>query len=177
MQTIIGMLPHIMVIGMPHAIIRFMVSQHIFIMSMPIMPAGFIMQTMPSACMLHSIAGIIGMPQHDIIGMLPHIIPHGVPQAIIDIIMSQQAFIISIVVPSAGFITHIMPSAVMRQSMWHIIGIIVAIGMPDCMPIGMPLICMGIMFIAVFMVGSRAARGREIASGNMIIASRNEWRK
>lgn len=170
MQTIIGMLPHIMVIGMPQAIIRFMVSQHIFIMSMDIMPAGFIMQTMPSPCMLQSIAGIIGMPQQAIIGMLPHIIPHGVPQAIIDIIMSQQALSMSMDVPSAGFITHIMPSAVMRQSMWHIIGIIVAIGMPECMPIGM-FIGIGIMFIAVFMVGSGTGfRGREITIGNVIIS-------
>src|SRR5690606_40191622 len=97
------------------------------------------------------------LPQQAIIGMLPHIIPQGVPQAIIDVIMSQQAWSISMVVPSAGFITHIMPSAVMEQSMWHIIGIIVAIGM-DGIEAGM--LPIGIMFIAVFIgVSVRGCRG------------------
>ncbi|UWX04133.1 hypothetical protein H1235_01665 [Pseudoxanthomonas sp. NC8] len=148
MHTIIGVPPHTMVIGMPQPIMRFIASQHIFIMSMPIIPVGFIMQTMPPASMVQLISGIIGMPQQAIIGMPPHIIPHGVPQAIIDIIRSQHAWSISMLEPSAGFITHIMPSAVMEQSMWHIIGIIVAIGI-DGICIGMPAI--GIMFIAVFM--------------------------
>lgn len=158
MQTIIGMVPHIMVIGMPQPIMRFMLSQHILSMSMLIMPVGIIMQTMPRDSIVQVIFGIIGMPQQAIIGMLPHIMPHGVPQAIIDVIMSQQSLSISIELPSAGFITHIMPSAVMEQSMWHIIGIIVAIGIED-----MPGICMvfiGIMFIAVFMTGLRSGEGR-----------------
>jgi hypothetical protein len=150
MQTIIGMLPHIMVIGMPQLIMRFMLSQHIFSMSMLIMPVGIIMQTMPFASILQVISGIIGMPQQAIIGMPPHIIPQGVPLAIIDIIMSQQSFIISMVQPSAGFITHSMPSAVMEQSMWHIIGIMAAMGMAD-MPIGMLFIGIDIMFMALFM--------------------------
>jgi hypothetical protein len=171
MQTIIGMLPHIMVIGMPQPIMRFMVSQHILSMSMLIMPVGIIMQTMPCDSILQVIFGIIGMPQQLIIGMLPHIIPHGVPQAIIDIIMSQQSFSISIVQPSAGFITHIMPSAVMEQSMWHIIGIMVAIGMLDMPVIGMLFIGIDIMFIAVFMAGSRQVvrGGGLIAFGNFIM--------
>lgn len=136
MQTIIGMLPHIMVMGMPQPIMRFIDSQHIFSMSMLIMPVGIIMQTMPLDSIVHVILGIIGMPQQDIIGMLPHIMPHGVPLAIIDIIMSQQSLSMSMLQPSAGFITHIMPSAVMEQSMWHIIGIMVAIGMADMPCIG-----------------------------------------
>lgn len=147
MQTIIGMLPHIMVIGMPQPIMRSIDSQHILSMSMLIMPMGIIMQTMPCDSILQVIFGIIGMPQHDIIGMLPHIIPHGVPLAIIDIIMSQQSLSISIVQPSAGFITHIMPSAVIEQSMWHIIGIMVAIGICDMPGIGMVFIGIGIVFI------------------------------
>lgn len=156
MQTIIGMLPHIMVIGMPQPIMRSMVSQHILSMSMLIMPVGIIMQTMPCDSIVQVIFGIIGMPQQAIIGMLPHIIPHGAPLAIIDIIVSQQSFSISIVQPSAGFITHIMPSAVMAQSMWHIIGIIVAIGMAGMPGIGIRFV--GIMFIAVFITGSRQGR-------------------
>ncbi len=159
MQTIIGMLPHIMVIGMPQLIMRFMLSQHIFSMSMFIMPVGIIMQTMPLASILQVISGIIGMPQQAIIGMPPHIMPQGVPLDIIDIIMSQQSFIISMVQPSAGFITHIMPSAVMEQSMWHIIGIMVAMGMAGMPIIGMLFMGIDVIFIAVFMgTGSGGSR-------------------
>lgn len=136
-----------------------MLSQHIFSMSIVIMPVGIIMQTMPFLSILQVIVGIIGMPQQAIIGMPPHIIPQGTPLAIIVVMVSQQSFIISIVVPSAGFITHIMPLAVIEQSMWHIIGIMVAIGIAGMPIIGMFGICimpigMFIMFIAVFMQGS-----------------------
>lgn len=168
MQTIIGMLPHIMVIGMQQPIMRFMLSQHIFSMSMLIMPVGIIMQSMPCDSILQVIFGIIGMPQQDIIGMPPHIMPHGVPLAIIDIIMSQQSFIMSMVVPWAGFITHIMPSAVMEQSMWHIIGIMVAIGMADMPGIGM--LAMGIMFIAVFIEGVLSEREKGLLGGSYPVA-------
>lgn len=147
MQTIIGMPPHVTVTGMPQLIMRFMLSQHTFSMSMFIMPIGIIMQVMPCASMLQLIFGIIGMPQQDIIGMPPHIMPQGVPLAIMAIIMSQQSFIISMVQPSAGFITHIMPSAVMAQSMWHIIGIMVAMGMA-----GMRFIGIDIMFMVALIV-------------------------
>ena len=165
MQTIIGMPPHIMVIGMPQPIMCFMLSQHIFSMSIDIMPAGFIMQTMPILSMVQVIAGIIGMPQQVIIGMPAQVMPHGVPLDIIDVIMSQQSCIIAIVVPSAGFITHIMPSAVMEQSMWHIIGIIVAIGIDGMPIIGMLLAAIGIMFIAVFTGGSRVWERASVGRG------------
>ncbi|MFT4198564.1 MAG: hypothetical protein QM601_11765 [Pseudoxanthomonas sp.] len=155
MHTIIGMPQHIMVIGMPQAIIRFIVSQQVFIMSMDIMPAGFIMQTMPMESILHSIIGIIGMPQQAIIGMPLHIIMQLPLQAII---ISQQACIISIVQPSAGFITHIMPSAVIEQSMWHIIGIMVAMGMAPMFMPGIGMLFIGIMFIAVF-IGAVSGSG------------------
>lgn len=155
MQTIIGMLPQAMVIGMPQPIMLFMVSQHILSMSMLIMPVGIIMQTMPCDPIVQVIDGIIGMPQQLIIGMFPHIMPQGVPQAIIDIIMSQQSLSISIELPSAGFITHIMPSLVIEQSMWHIIGIMVAIGMAGMPDIGIAFIGIDIMFIAEFMASSR----------------------
>ena len=69
MQTMHGVLPHIMVIGMPQAIMRFIVSQHIFSMSMLIMPVGIIMQTMPLPVISQVIFGIIGMPQQLIMGM------------------------------------------------------------------------------------------------------------
>lgn len=67
MHTMQGVLPHIIVIGMPQAIIRFMVSQHIFSMSMLIMPVGIIVQVMAVAVISQVIFGIIGMPQQLII--------------------------------------------------------------------------------------------------------------
>jgi hypothetical protein len=42
-----GMEPHIMVMGIPHAIMRLIISQHILSISMLIMPVGIIMQLMP----------------------------------------------------------------------------------------------------------------------------------
>ena len=68
MQTMHGVLPHIMVIGMPQDIMRFIVSQHIFSISMLIMPIGIIVQVMPFGVISHIIFGIIAMPQQLIIG-------------------------------------------------------------------------------------------------------------
>jgi hypothetical protein len=68
MQTMHGVLPHIMVIGMPQDIIRFIVSQHILSMSMLIIPVGIIMQVMPVAVISQVIFGIIAIPQQPIIG-------------------------------------------------------------------------------------------------------------
>ena len=115
MQTMHGVVPHIMVIGMPQAIMRFIVSQHILSISMLIMPVGIIMQSMPFAVIVQDIFGIMGMPQQLIIGMPEHIMPTGVPQAIMSVIIMQRLFIISMLVPSAGIIEHFMPSAVIMQ--------------------------------------------------------------
>ena len=109
MHTMHGVLPHIMVIGMPHAIMRFMVSQHILSMSMLIMPVGVIMQSMPLGVMVQVIFGIIAMPQQLIIGMPEHIIPTGVPQAIMSVSIAPMLFIMSMLMPSAGIIEHFMP--------------------------------------------------------------------
>ena len=136
MQTMHGVAPHIMVIGMPHAIRRFIVSQHIFSISMLIMPVGIIMQSMPFAVMVQVISGIMAMPQQLIIGMPEHIIPTGVPHAIMSVSIVHRLFIMSIVMPSPGIIEHFMPWSVMAQVMWHIMGIMVAMGMPMPMPGG-----------------------------------------
>jgi hypothetical protein len=76
---------------------------------------GVIMQSMPFAVMVQVIFGIMGIPQQLIIGMPEHIIPTGVPHAIMSIIIVQRLFIISMLVPSPGNIEHFMPSAVMEQ--------------------------------------------------------------
>ena len=109
MQTIIGIVPHMRVIGMPQLIIFVMVSQHILSMSMLIMPVGIIMQLMPVALISQVIFGIIGMPQQLIMGIPAHIMPTGQPQAIISLSMAHMLFIMSIDVPSAGIIMHFMP--------------------------------------------------------------------
>jgi len=115
MQTMHGVSPHIMVIGIPQAIIRFIISQHISSISMLIMPVGIIMQFMPVAVISQLIVGIMAMPQQLIIGLPAHIIPTGVPQLIISVSMLHMLFIISMLVPSAGIIVHFSPESVMAQ--------------------------------------------------------------
>ena len=109
MQTIIGTLPHIMVIGMPQFIICVIMSQHTLSMSMLIMPVGIIMQVMPCFDISHFIVGIIGIPQQLIIGMPAQVIMQDMPLAIMDVSFVHMSFIMSIVMPSPGIIMHIMP--------------------------------------------------------------------
>ena len=109
MHTMQGVLPHVRVIGIPQAIMRFIVSQHIFSISMLIMPVGIIMQSMPFAVMVQVIFGIMAMPQQLIIGMPAHIIPVGVPHAIMSVSIEHMLFIMSMLMPSAGIIAHFMP--------------------------------------------------------------------
>ncbi len=47
--------------------------------------------------------------------MPEHIIPTGVPQAIMSVIIVLRLFSMSMLVPSAGIIEHFMPSAVIVQ--------------------------------------------------------------
>jgi len=115
MQTMHGVVPHIMVIGIPHAIMLFIVLQHILSISMLIMPVGIIMQVMPLAVISQVIFGIMAMPQQLIIGMPAHIIPTGVPQLIISVSIEHMLFIISMLTPSAGIITHCMPLSVIEH--------------------------------------------------------------
>ena len=115
MHTMTGIEPHIMVIGMPQAIIRFIMSQQLLSMSMLIMPLGIIISIMPLAAISNFIIGIIGMPQQLIIGMPLHIIPHGVPLAIMSFIIMHMERSISMLVPSAGSIMHNMPWSLIEQ--------------------------------------------------------------
>jgi hypothetical protein len=115
MHTIIGIVPHIMVIGMPQAIMLFIMSQQHFSMSMFIMPIGIIMHIMPLSVISQCMRGIIAMPQQLIIGMPLHIMPQGMPLAILSFIIMHMERIISMLVPSAGIIMHIMPLSVIVQ--------------------------------------------------------------
>ncbi len=72
--------------------------------------------------------------------------PTGVPQLIISMSIAHIAFIASMSVPSAGIITHFIPLSVMVHVMWHIIGIIDAMGIDRGVDIG---ICIAGFIIVV----------------------------
>jgi hypothetical protein len=147
-QTIIGIEPHIIDIGMPQLIMRIIMSQHILSMSMLIMPVGIIMHVMPWPLISKLMAGIMGMPQQLIIGWPAHIIMQGVPFFIMVVNMLHMSFIISMVAPSPGVIMHFMPLSVMVQVMRQFIGIIIGIG------IDIPGIVIGFMgFIIALFIG------------------------
>lgn len=125
--------------------------------------------------------------QH-IIGMPPHIIIMGMPPCIMDIMRLQQSMNMSMLMPSIGIISHVMPFLVIVQVILAIMtGIICGIMppiigfiMPPIMPIigfimGMPIIgiiwgimpfiigicimgIIGCMFMAVFISASPLGR-------------------
>lgn len=72
--------------------------------------------------------GIIGMPQQLIIGMPEHISEHGVPLLIMLVSIAHISFIISMVLPSPGVITHFIPLSVMEHAMRQAMGIIMGTG-------------------------------------------------
>ncbi|MQY51135.1 hypothetical protein HCX48_06360 [Rhodocyclus tenuis] len=115
MHIIIGMPPAIIIIGVPHIIMRFIMSQHMVIIFMGIAGVGVIMTIMPLPVISMLIAGIIGMPHIIIIGMPLQVIIIGMPFSIIDCIIMQQSFIMSMVMPSEGVIMHIIPLSFISQ--------------------------------------------------------------
>lgn len=98
-----------------------------------------------------------------IIGMPPHIIIMGIPPCIMDIMRLQQSMNMSMLMPSIGIISHIMPFLVIWQVIFAIMtGIICGI-MPPIIGFIMPPICIigfimgmpiiGIMPIMGFIIG------------------------
>ncbi|WKB55859.1 hypothetical protein [Eleftheria terrae] len=146
MQTISGAEPHIMVIGMPQAIMRVIMSLHSDIISIGIMSPPIMVQRMPSAVISQFILGIIGMPQTIIIGMPLQVIMQGMPLAIMLFSMSQQSRIMPIDMPSVGVMVQLRPSSVISVLMWHIIGLII-------MPIA------GVSVIGIVIIAFMAAPG------------------
>ncbi len=71
----------------------------------------------------------------------------------------HMLFIISMLMPSAGIIVHFMPVAVIEQVMWHIIGIIEAMGIEPIMAPGMFMDGMD-MGICAFMISPDADNQR-----------------
>ncbi|WP_153116588.1 hypothetical protein [Rhodocyclus tenuis] len=117
MHIIIGMPPAVIIIGVPHIIIRFIMSQHMDIIAIGIAAVGIIMSIMPFGVISMVIAGIIGMPHIIIIGMPLQVIIIGIPLSIMACIIMQQSFIMSMVMPSAGIIMHIIPFSFISQVM------------------------------------------------------------
>ena len=104
-----------------------------------------------------------------IIGIPPHIIVIGMPQAIILFIWSQQSFIMSMVMSSIGIIVQTMPRGVISQVILHvgirimpaIIGIMfVIIGIMFGI-IGIMFAIIGIMFGIIFAVPSSCVPARQ----------------
>lgn len=121
MQHIIGMPPHMTIMGMPIFIIAIIRSQHIFIMSMVMPPSmGIILQTIPSAVISQVIMhmGIIGMPIMGIVGMVP-------PMPIIGIIPPIPIMGIPIMgimpIGMVGFIGICMAGIMIETPEWNIV--------------------------------------------------------
>lgn len=112
-----GVVPHIIVMGMPQFIIMSIVPQHILSMSMFIMPVGSIAHVMPLAVISQVIDGVIGMPQHIIMGMPQQVIMQDVPFFIIVVSIVHMSCIMAMVVPSAGVIVQTMPFSLIAQVM------------------------------------------------------------
>lgn len=144
------------VMGIPHAIILVIMSQHNLSMSMLIMPVGIIMQLIPFEVISQLMAGFMAMPQQLIIGMPEHIIMQGVPFFIIIMTVAHMSFIMSMLMPSAGIIVHCMPFSVMVQVIRQDIGIIMAMGIEAAAPEeGIIGICMGaLVFMGIFLCGT-----------------------
>jgi hypothetical protein len=105
--------------------------------------------------------------------MPPHIMMHGIPLAIIDVIIAIRSFIMSIIEGSIGISLQIMPSLPISQVILHMIGImplamlgIDIIGIGIGIIIGMPIIPF-IGFIPI--VGIIIGIGIEFIIGGFII--------
>jgi hypothetical protein len=168
-QHISGMPLQLIIIGMLQSFIIFIIrAQQFFIMSMFMPAIGMILHIMQSAMSVHSITHFIdgiGMPiigigiimfiigmamlagDMHIMLMLPQCIIIGMPQFIINCIISALFLNMAMSMPAAGIILHIMPSSIMSQDMVAII-----IGMPIIDIIGMLAfigICICMAFIMV----------------------------
>ncbi|MBX3189544.1 MAG: hypothetical protein KF819_21140 [Labilithrix sp.] len=71
MHIIIGMPPHIIIMGAPMAIIAFMASQRSFMRDIIDASVGVIFTVMPSLVISHVIVHIIGIMPPIIIGIMP----------------------------------------------------------------------------------------------------------
>ncbi len=125
MHIIIGIVPHIIIIGAPIAIIEFIASQRSFMRDIIDGSAGIIFIVMPSFVISQDILHIMGIiPLVIGMGIIPPIIGMGImPFIIMPFIIGIMLFIIGIIMPFIG----IMPP----------IGIMLFIGM---LFIGIPII-------------------------------------
>ena len=141
MHIIIGMPPHIIIIGAPMAIIDCMASQRSFMRGIIDASVGIIFIIMPSLVISHVILHIIGIMPDIIIGIImPPIMPFIIGMPIIPFIIGIMPFIMGIV-PFMPFMPFIMGMPIMFMG----IGVMLFMGIEP-----MPFI----IGIAVFMVSS-----------------------
>jgi hypothetical protein len=93
MHIIMGMPPHIIIMGIPADIMRAIASQRSFIMSIEVSPSGIILQVMPSFVISQDIRHIMGimfmpiMPGIMPMPIMPGIIMPGIPIMFIGIML------------------------------------------------------------------------------------------
>lgn len=130
MQHIIGMPPHIIIMGMPLPIMPIILSQASFIICVDMPAIGVMVQTIMSPFISHDMVHM-----GTIIGIMPPI----------------MEFIIGIM-PIIGFIMPIIGIMlpIMAPIIWFIIGIMFIIGIIPW--VIMPSVISGIILVAVFVV-------------------------
>ncbi len=144
MHIIIGMPPHIIIIGAPMAIMEFMASQRSFMRDIIAGSVGIIFIIMPSFVISQDILHIIGIMPLIIIGIImpmPGIMP----------------FIIGIIMPMPGIMPFIIGIMLFMPGIMPFI-----IGMPFWLPI-IPIGIIGIWLIA-FMVSSIKFVGKVVGN-------------
>jgi hypothetical protein len=139
MQTIIGMPPHIIIIGAPMAIMELMASQRSCMRDIIAGSVGVIFMTMPSFVISQDILHIIGI----------------MPLIIIGIIMPMPGIMPFIIMPMPGIMPFII--GIMPGIMPFIIGIMpFIIGMPFWLPI-IPIGIIGPFIIGIWFMAFMAS--------------------
>ncbi|MDC0684772.1 hypothetical protein [Sorangium atrum] len=112
-HIIMGIPPHIIIMGIPADIIFVMASQRSFSMSIDMPSGGINLQVIPSFVISHDILHIIGMPMPIMPGIMPIMGIIGMPMpimpGIIGMLMPIMPGIIGMLMPIMGIIGMPMP--------------------------------------------------------------------
>ncbi|WP_438033029.1 hypothetical protein [Sorangium sp. So ce204] len=109
MHIIMGIPPHIIIMGIPDDIIFVMASQRSFSTSIDMPSGGIILQIIPSLVISHDILHIIGMPIPVIPGIMPIMGIIGMPMPIMPGIIGMLMPIMPGIMPIMGIIGMPMP--------------------------------------------------------------------
>ncbi|XXU34855.1 hypothetical protein WME93_38835 [Sorangium sp. So ce1000] len=175
MHIIMGIPPHIIIMGMPADIIFVMASQRSFSMSIDMPSGGIILQTIPSLVISHDILHIIGIPMPivpimDIIGMPMPIMLGIMPiMGIIGVPMPIMPGIIGILMPIMPGIMPVM--GIMGMPMPIMPGIMDAPAAISGVAIMGDIVC-GIMGICIAVVMGGSCRQRSLLSGAVLAGRR-----